>query len=1092
MSKNYSFLLYFIIQLILSHNAYTQGQQVTEVTTFSQIHELRLKGQLDKARNLAINYLQNNVEDVDVSLELGLIYYQLKKFNKASYYLNLVLAKVPTYLDARKGLVRVALAEKKYPLALYLIDEGLKQKPVEPELIALRNQTLKAQLESSKSVIAKSFIPPIPVGELKQQMIRKIENIPEMYKELQQLRKQGQITLAKEKAIDYLKIQPDDVDVMLQLGLIYLQEKEHQQAKQYFQSVLLKAPQYLDARIGLIQIAYAKKEYNTALNLVDTGLKLKQKDRKLTELKTQISNAKRESEQAVSKTSFVHSISNLVIKEKGSLSGTTKVNPEMYKELLQLRKLGQITLAKEKAISYLKIQPDDVDVMVQLGLMYLQEKEYQQAQKYFQSVLLKAPQYLDARIGLIQVAYAKKEYNTALNLIDTGLEQKQKDRKLTELKIQISNAKRESEQAVSKISFVNPISNVKENDSKSVKNNVNPEMYKELQKLRNEGQLAYAEEKALAYIKDNPNDVDVMLQLAMIYLQEKEYQKAEFYFNAVLIKTPAYLDARIGLIKIKIIEKKFEEGIDLIEKGFLLKPKDEALARLQIEINQARSSITAGVPDKRQDASLVLSEIKALREKGELNLAKNKALQHLIEFPKDVDVKLLLGLIYIQLKDPAKAEEVLNSVLQISPQYVDAREALVKIKMNKKNYKEALALVNVGLKITKNNPKLLKLKKDIMEGTLAKAKKPLSLDEKLLAKANKAMTDKNYELAHHLYKLLLLKNCNNIDALVGLANYYLAKNRDYSALHLVQRSLKQNPNSVKLIVKKGEVQQVFRRYGLASQAYLQAACLDPKDKSPKGHIKEIESISPRFLYGINEISMSSENTYVSDLDEIWDYSTVSYSRETNVGLITAKVNYAARLGEKAPQLELNFAPQLNHKAYVELVAAYANKPEIFPRYVLGAEAYVQILKKLEVSLGDRYSNIGPTYFSRYTASLNYYPKNYLLSFRPYYFVPKTSSDRMSNSKNRTITYNGVIRRYFKTIDHYVGVGAGSGLSPDLADLLTVNFIIIRINYINLNYAFPVLHHRMMIDLTTGYQHWVFPSGKVRELYSGNIGLRYRF
>ena len=113
------------------------------------------------------------------------------------------------------------------------------------------------------------------------------------------------------------------------------------------------------------------------------------------------------------------------------------------------------------------------------------------------------------------------------------------------------------------------------------------------------------------------------------------------------------------------------------------------------------------------------------------------------------------------------------------------------------------------------------------------------------------------------------------------------------------------------------------------------------------------------------------------------------------------------------------------------------------------------------------------------------PTNFGSVLDLYFFAPK------DHSKN-SILYTGVIRRYFDTVDHFLSLGLGSGHSPDLSDLLTVNFIVIRNNYVTLTYEFPIINHHYIVDLGAGYQRWQYPSNLVRNLYNGSVGIKYRF
>lgn len=737
-------------------------------------------------------------------------------------------------------------------------------------------------------------------------------------------------------------------------------------------------------------------------------------------------------------------------------------------QIHELRITGQLELARDLAISYLQHHSDDVDINLELGLIYFQQKSYSNAEIYLNRVLIKKPNYLDARVALIKTLVAEKKYQNALTVIDNGLKQNKENKQLLELKNNVLSAEQEDIQA-----------------SQSSIPSIMPTILEEIQQLRKRGQIDTAKVKAMDYLEMHPEDVDVRVQLGLIALQQKNYHLAEDCLSFVLTKAPKYLDARIGLIQTKMGEKKYQEALNLIHEGLNQNPHDAQLKLLAEAVEQAQQHPKA-TEKMKTEAPFFTAELKKLRQNGKINLAKTKAIAYLKAHPDDVDIMLELGLLYFQQKEFTPAENYLNRVLKKTPAYVDARIGLIHIYLIKNDQKGAMKLLNTGLKITPKNPQLSKLKNQIALNQFKKAKR-LSQEELDLLQARTMMVKKNYEQAKQIYSMLLMKNEKNTDARIGLADYYLEKNRDYSALHLIRNGLVNQPNNVKLIIKEGEVQKIFRRYGLAAKAYKKALLIEPQNRDAQAHLDEIKEISPRYTYGINELGLSSDNTYVTHLpkNKIWDYSTAYYARETDIGVLLAKVNYASRFGVNAPQYEVDFSAQLNRNFHADLVAAYSDQPVLFPKYVVGAEGFALVTKSIEISAGNRYSNIGPTYFSRYTGSLNYYPKNYWISFRPYYFVPK---DRTKES----LLYTGTIRRYFSTIDNFLSLGFGLGHSPDLADLLTVNFIIIKNTYVNLTYEFPIINHHLVVDLGAGYQRWKYQTGLLKELYDGNIGIKYRF
>ncbi|MDR3503593.1 MAG: YaiO family outer membrane beta-barrel protein [Legionella sp.] len=650
------------------------------------------------------------------------------------------------------------------------------------------------------------------------------------------------------------------------------------------------------------------------------------------------------------------------------------------------------------------------------------------------------------------------------------------------------------------------------NPSNQKKSAASPYSFQQVQRLRQEGKLAQAKTLAKAYLQQHPNDGDMLFVLGLIYFQEKNLNEASTCFSHVLAKTPTYMDARIALIRIKILNKKFQEASNLIVVGLYQNPKQHELIELKATIIQEVSILSAKDLLKKQPTEAIkhavaitkqvtevkkppvtnLAEIKTLRAQGKLSLAKEKALHNLKINPKDLDSELLLGLIYFQLKDYPQARIRLRAVLIQKPDYLDARVGLIKLNLVQKKFKEAQDLIKQGLATNPHNYQpLLLLKKQLANFSKPQKTKrtaPTRPARKVdkLAQAKRYIAQKKYNEARIILQNLVAQYPTNSEYRIALANFYLDRHNDMTALNVIRNGLKSTPYNADLLIKEGMIHDTLRQYSLAARAYQQAKKISPKDKKIDGLLADINSVSPRYAYGLNEIGISSDNAYVSDVHSVWDWSSIYYSRDTIYGVATARVNYASRLHQSTPQYELDFSPRFNRNIYADLSVAFANKPAIFPDIATAGEAYVNIPKFFELSGGAKYAKIAQTFFVTYTNSISFYPKSYWLNFRPYYFVPK-------GHKNTSLLYTLKARKYFGgNLDHYFGIGAGSGKSPDLADLLTVNFIVIHNKYINASYGFPIFNHHVIAELEAGYQRWKYPSNLVRNLYDGSVAFKYKF
>lgn len=350
------------------------------------------------------------------------------------------------------------------------------------------------------------------------------------------------------------------------------------------------------------------------------------------------------------------------------------------------------------------------------------------------------------------------------------------------------------------------------------------------------------------------------------------------------------------------------------------------------------------------------------------------------------------------------------------------------------------------------------------------------------------MREKCYCQAKQEFLQIVTEYPKYVDAWVFLAEIELVQDNTYTALVFVHKGLRHKNNDPFLMIEKAKVLFALHQYAqaaaLAQEVILKNCANEEAVKQANTVLESVRDVNPRYTYGLNQIGIWSLNDHVSDLRAWWDYSGVYYSRDTYLGRMAANVNYANRLGEQANQAAFEFSPILHKYIYMDLVAARATNPAIFPDYVFGGEIYFSPPSFIDMSFGEKYSQITNTYFNLYTGSVSKEIKNWWFSFRPNHYIPKRGAT--------STLYIGTVRRYFGTDDHYIGITVGGGKSPDLADLQTVSFIVIRNNFITGVYEFPIFDHRLIIDIGGEYQRWVYPTGLVRKLKGGLVGMKYRF
>jgi len=877
-------------------------------------------------------------------------------------------------------------------------------------------------------------------------LTKKITDPKSVYSEINTLRLNKKLEQAKSLAIAYLKEHPGDADIMLLLGLIYYQNSEYDLAKIYLKKVLESSPTYLDAKLGLIRVAIAQKNFNEASRLIKEAVQQAPDNLEVKQLQIFYDKAVKAQESAekikqIEDKQEVNSVKNPALPAPAATDAKA-----VYSEISALRLNKKINQAKAMAKAYLQQHPTDVDMMLLLGLIYYQNSEYALAKIYFKKVLELSPTYLDAKLGLIRVEVAQKNFNEASRLIKEVVQQAPDNLEVKQIQIFYDKAVRGQE----------PTEKIKKEDKQegnSVKNPALPvsaavdakAVYSKISALRLNKKIDQAKVLAKAYLQQHPTDLDMMLLLGLIYYQNSEYDLAKIYFKKVLKLSPTYLDAKLGLIRVEIAQKNFNEASTLIKEVVQQAPDN-------LEVKQIQSSYAnaakAQEPIVKQN---YYKKIKALRDKHQLNAAKELALKYLKKNPNDADVMLLLGLIYYQQSYFSKAEVYFTRVLKKTPRYLDAKLGLIRVKMVQKKFKDAANLIKQAIQ---QDPKNLEVRK-------------LQISYKKATNTNQGAKTQKIN-----YKLLLI-------------NREIEKNNLTAALMMINKRLHWSPMDPDLLLAKAKILFKYHLYGKAGYLSRKVLDIDLNNKAAKEVLSNIKEINPHMLYGVNEIGIASINEYVSDLRANWDYSTIYYSRETSAGRFFTRVNYAYRFKTGAYQPELEFSPVLNQYLSLELRGNYGTNPVIFPRFTVNGEAYLDIPKVLNISFGELYAFIiKETSYKKYTGSVSKSFEKYWLSARANHYVPRIGP--------RSTLYMAEIRRYFNTYDFYVACRVGWGTSPDLSDLVTLDFLVIKNKFINLRFSIPIFNHRALMDLGVSYSNWKYPSGLIRKLYGASVGLNYRF
>lgn len=256
------------------------------------------------------------------------------------------------------------------------------------------------------------------------------------------------------------------------------------------------------------------------------------------------------------------------------------------------------------------------------------------------------------------------------------------------------------------------------------------------------------------------------------------------------------------------------------------------------------------------------------------------------------------------------------------------------------------------------------------------------------------------------------------DAYIGYTDMEYWNDNNDAALRIVNRGLSYNPRSTQLLLRKAKILKATQSYKAAMLIVDTLLSIDKADASARALAEGIkDNIS------VNKIGVSYDYLYFDkQFNDPWHLASLQYTRQTTLGSITARVNYANRFKENGYQYEVEAYPHISKTFYAYVNVGYSENTTVFSRWRGGASLYANLPSSFEAELGVRYLYFTSNTFI-YTAYIGKYYSSYLFGIRTY-IVPAENTSKISHS------YSAFARYYFGGADNYIAANIGYGISPD--------------------------------------------------------------
>jgi len=278
---------------------------------------------------------------------------------------------------------------------------------------------------------------------------------------------------------------------------------------------------------------------------------------------------------------------------------------------------------------------------------------------------------------------------------------------------------------------------------------------------------------------------------------------------------------------------------------------------------------------------------------------------------------------------------------------------------------------------------------------------------------------KNYDSAKLCFSQVLQKQPGYEDASIAYTDLEYWNDHNEQALQVCNAGLQYHPASEELLLRKARILNAMKQYATADSTIQRVLAINKNNTAARSLADQLKERSYR-----NKINASYDFVYFDkQFSDPWHLVSIDYGRNTSIGSVTGRLNYANRFAQNALQYELEAYPHISKTFYSYADLAYCSSDNgVFPQWRGGFSLYANLPKSFEGELGFRYMLFdAPTWV--YTAYAGKYYKSWLFGARVY-ITPSTYATAVSNSYTLTANY------YYGNADDVIGLTAGYGISPD--------------------------------------------------------------
>ena len=331
------------------------------------------------------------------------------------------------------------------------------------------------------------------------------------------------------------------------------------------------------------------------------------------------------------------------------------------------------------------------------------------------------------------------------------------------------------------------------------------------------------------------------------------------------------------------------------------------------------------------------------------------------------------------------------------------------------------------------------------------------------------------------FEKVLQANPGHEDASLAYGNLEYWNDNSEKALEIVNTGLQSHPASEDLLLLKSRLLKDLKEYAQASTTINQLLKINPKLTEARSLGESIRNVSSK-----NELGLDYEYVYFDQrFDDPWHLVSVDYARNTKLGSIIGRVNYANRFNSNGTQVVIDAYPSISDTFYAYVSGGIASSGSIFPEYRVGASLYANLPAAFEGEAGFRMLSFDEQTWI-YTASIGKYISNFWLNARTY-LTP--------DNENVSQSYALTARYYIAGADDFLSLSVGTGISPD-DDTNNVLYnsgdnYKLKSNNISLGYRFSVKSTNVFF-INAGLEDQEYARDTRGNQFSVNVGYFKKF